>query len=175
MSGHISAIYFAQESLRLSIPFIAYSLLHAAENILSVIPVEVVAGPSHTPRGLNELDRCWALLLTVQTPDSKHATCLVPVQLNMKGGAAIRLIYTEHKDVQPWDMPISLLSASTTCLLYALAIPNYTDIHNPFSRPTGRRSNAKDSITKRENQKASNRQCSYLKHSYGCVSLANQT
>ena len=51
VSGHISAIYFAQESLRLSIPFIAYSLLHAAENILSVIPVEVVAGPSHTPRG----------------------------------------------------------------------------------------------------------------------------
>ena len=127
--GHISAIDFAQESLRLSTSFIAYSLLHAAERILSAIPVEVVAGPCYTPRGLNELDRCWALLLTVQTPDSKHATCLVPVQLNMEGGAAIRHIYTEHKTVLPWDMPISLLNASQSWHLYALAIPNYTDIY----------------------------------------------
>ena len=128
--GHISAIDFAQESLRLSISIIAYSLLHAAERILSVIPVEVVAGPCYTPRGLNELGRCWALLLTVQTPDSKHTTCLVPVQLNMKGGAAIRHIYTEHKNVLPWDMPISLLHASQSWHLDALsAIPNYTDIY----------------------------------------------
>ena len=41
--------------------------------------------------------------------------------------------------------------------------------------PTGRRSNVKASIGKRENQKASNRQYSYLIHSCSCASLTNQT
>ena len=46
----------------------------------------------------------------------------------------------------------------------------------PFhDRPTERQCNGKDSIRQKENQKASNRQCSHLKDSYSCVLLANQT
>jgi hypothetical protein len=48
-------------------------------------------------------------------------------------------------------------------------------IYSTFSRPTGRRSNVKDSIREKGDQKASNRQCSHLKDSCSCVLLANQT
>jgi hypothetical protein len=48
-----------------------------------------------------------------------------------------------------------------------------TILYSIFSQLTGRR--VKDSIREKEPQKASNRQCSHLKHSCGCVSLANQT
>ena len=47
--------------------------------------------------------------------------------------------------------------------------------YSTFSRPTGRRSNVKDLIRQKENQKASNRQCSHLKDSCSSVSRANQT
>ena len=44
----------------------------------------------------------------------------------------------------------------------------------PFhDRTPKQRSNVKDLIRKKENQKVSNRQCSYLKHSCTCVLLAN--
>jgi hypothetical protein len=49
--------------------------------------------------------------------------------------------------------------------------PSYR--YSTFSRPTGRRSNVKDSIRQQETQKASNRQCSHLKDSCSCVLLAN--
>ena len=46
----------------------------------------------------------------------------------------------------------------------------------PFhDRPTGRRSNVKDSIRKKENQKESNRQYSHFEHSCSCILLANHT
>jgi hypothetical protein len=46
-------------------------------------------------------------------------------------------------------------------------------IYSTFSRPTGRRSNVKDSIREKGDQKASNRQCSHLRDSCSCVLLAN--
>jgi hypothetical protein len=48
-------------------------------------------------------------------------------------------------------------------------------LYSTFSRQTGRRSNVKDLIRKKENQRASNRQCSHLEESCICVLLANQT
>ena len=47
--------------------------------------------------------------------------------------------------------------------------------YSTFSRPTGRRSNVKDSVRKKETSKVSNRQCNHLKESCICVLLANQT
>jgi hypothetical protein len=41
-------------------------------------------------------------------------------------------------------------------------------------RPDGRRSDLRDSIRKKQNLKASDRQCSYLKDSPSCLALANQ-
>ena len=47
-------------------------------------------------------------------------------------------------------------------------------VYSTFSRPTGRRrSNVKDSIRKKENQNASNKQCSCLKHNSSRAILAN--
>ena len=42
-------------------------------------------------------------------------------------------------------------------------------------RTPKQRSNGKDSIRQKENQNASNRQCSHLKDSCSCVLLTNQT
>jgi hypothetical protein len=125
---HNSALNFVQESIRLSISFIAHTVLHASESILSAVP----AAPRYEPRQLDDLTQCWALLLNIQTPDNNYATCLVPVQLDIKGGVPTHL-KLRTPNIMPWDTPLSLIHASFAqkyVKFYTLAgIPNYDDIY----------------------------------------------
>ena len=124
-------------------------LLH--ERLMDMALVVAYGRPSPRPTYLS----------TMQYFTGQHSGVVVPVhdlaELDIFNKEAVTAIFRKPNVYIPTNLKILLRDTSSQW------------------KETGRRSNIKDTIIRKKNKNASNRQCSHLKFIYSCVLLANQT
>ena len=117
-----------------------------------------------------------AIFYCIETSSSVVGFVLARAQVPssiLLGRSHLEVLRSRDTHYRLADFGENKLMVELLCDIDCLNHLRYSCGYSTFSKLTGRRSNVKNLIRKKENQKASYRQCSHLKESCTCVLLAN--